>query len=159
MTTTAGCAWTASSNASWLSITSGASGSGNGSVGFSVAANTGGARSGTLTVAGQTFTVNQAAQPLQCSYSISPSSQRIDLSGGVGSVNVTTTAGCSWTASSNATWIIITGGASGTGNGTVTFAVATSTAGDRTGTLTIAGQTATVVQSQSAPLTFAPLRQ
>jgi hypothetical protein len=158
VTTTAGCAWTASSNASWLSITSGASGTGNGSVGFSVAANTGAARSGTLTVAGQTFTVNQAAPPLSCSYSISPSSQRIDLSGGVGSVNVTTTAGCAWSASSNATWIVITGGASGTGNGTVTFAVATSTTGDRTGTLTIAGQTATVVQSQSAPLTFAPLR-
>jgi all-beta uncharacterized protein/BACON domain-containing protein len=159
VTTTAGCAWTASSNASWLSITSGASGNGNGSVGFSVAANTGAARSGTLTVAGQTFTVNQAAPALSCSYSISPSSQRIDLSGGVGSVNVTTTAGCAWSASSNATWIIITGGASGTGSGTVTFAVATSTTGDRTGTLTIAGQTATVVQSQSAPLTFAPLRQ
>jgi all-beta uncharacterized protein/BACON domain-containing protein len=161
VTTTAGCAWTASSNASWLSITSGASGNGNGSVGFSVAANTGGARSGTLTIAGQTFTVNQAAPPPSCNYSISPLSQRIDLTGGVGSVNVTAPAGCAWTASSNATWIVITGGASGTGNGTVTFAVSTSTTGNRTGTLTIAGQTATVVQSQSplSPLSFAPLRQ
>src|SRR5205085_2296676 len=55
-----GCAWTASSGASWVTITSGASGSGNGTVGYSVAANTGAARSATLTIATKTFTVNQA---------------------------------------------------------------------------------------------------
>lgn len=55
-----GCAWTATSGAAWLTITSGASGSGNGTVGYSVAANTGAARSGTMTIAGRTFTVNQA---------------------------------------------------------------------------------------------------
>ena len=55
-------AWTASSNNSFLTITSGASGTGNGTVGYSVAANaTGSARTGTLTIAGQTFTVTQAA--------------------------------------------------------------------------------------------------
>ena len=41
----------------------GGSGSGNGSAGFSVAADTGAARSGTITVAGQTFTVSQDATP------------------------------------------------------------------------------------------------
>jgi len=63
VTVGAGCAWTATSNdPTWLSITSGSSGSGNGSVGYSVAANgTATPRTGTLTVAGQTFTVSQAA--------------------------------------------------------------------------------------------------
>src|SRR5205085_336059 len=42
-------------------ITSGGSGSGNGTVGYSVAANSGAARTGTLTIATKTFTVNQAA--------------------------------------------------------------------------------------------------
>lgn len=57
-----GCPWTAASNNSWLSISSGSSGSGNGSVGYSVAANSGSSsRSGSLTIAGKTFTVNQAA--------------------------------------------------------------------------------------------------
>ena len=55
------CAWTAASNDAWIQVTSGASGTGNGSVGFSVTANSGAARSGTITAAGQTFTVNQAA--------------------------------------------------------------------------------------------------
>jgi hypothetical protein len=61
VTTQAGCAWTAASTVSWITINSGSSGSGNGSVGFSVTANTSAARTGTITVAGQTFTVNQAA--------------------------------------------------------------------------------------------------
>ncbi|HWN08430.1 MAG TPA: M36 family metallopeptidase [Pyrinomonadaceae bacterium] len=56
-----GCAWTAVSNASFITVTSGSSGSGNGSVGYSVAANSGSAsRNGTMTIAGQTFTVTQA---------------------------------------------------------------------------------------------------
>lgn len=61
VTTQVGCAYTAVSNNSFITINSGASGSGNGTVSFTVAANSGAARSGTITVAGQTFTVNQAA--------------------------------------------------------------------------------------------------
>ena len=56
------CAWTAvSNNTSWITITSGASGTGAGTVNYSVAANTGAARTGTITVAGQTFSISQAA--------------------------------------------------------------------------------------------------
>jgi Zn-dependent metalloprotease len=61
VTAGAGCAWTAVSNATFITITSGSSGSGNGSVSYSVAANTATtSRSGTMTIAGQTFTVTQA---------------------------------------------------------------------------------------------------
>ncbi len=57
-----GCAWTASSNVGWLTITAGANGNGNGTVNYAVAANNGTSdRNGTLTIAGQTFTVAQAA--------------------------------------------------------------------------------------------------
>ncbi len=61
VTTQAGCAYTAVSNNSFITINSGASGSGNGTVVFTVAANSGAARTGTITVGGRTFTVNQAA--------------------------------------------------------------------------------------------------
>jgi Zn-dependent metalloprotease len=61
VTAGAGCAWTAVSNAAFITVTSGASGSGNGTVNYSVASNTGASsRTGTLTIAGQTFTVTQA---------------------------------------------------------------------------------------------------
>ena len=59
VTTISGCTWTATSNASWLTITSGASGTGSGDVTYSVAANSGGVRTGTLTIADQTLTVTQ----------------------------------------------------------------------------------------------------
>ena len=54
-----GCAWTAVSNDNWITVTSGAAGSGNGSVGYSVAANASGARVGSITIAGNSFIVNQ----------------------------------------------------------------------------------------------------
>ncbi len=157
VTTTTGCAWTATSNATWLTITSGASGTGSGSVTISAAANTDVARSGTLTIAGQTFTVNQAAFVAPCTFSISPTSQSVPVTGGSGTVTVTTTTGCAWTATSNATWLTITSGASGTGSGSVAFSAAVNTDGARSGTLTIAGQTFTVNQAAVVgPLTLQP---
>jgi len=147
VTATSGCTWTATSGATWITVTSGASGTGNGSVGYSVAANTGTARSGTITIAGQTFTINQAAVAPACTYSIAPTSQSFTALGGAGTVAVTTTSACAWTASSNATWLTITSGATGTGNGSVGFSVAVNIAGARSGTLTIAGQTFTVTQA------------
>jgi hypothetical protein len=59
-----GCTWTASSSVSWLTITSSSSGTGSSTVSYSIAANTGVARSGRLTIGGQTFTINQAAGSL-----------------------------------------------------------------------------------------------
>ena len=83
-----------------------------------------------------------------CSFAISPTSASLGANGGTGSVNVTTSAGCAWTATSNASWISITSGASGTGNGMVNYSVAANTGTtSRTGTLTIAGQTFTVMQA------------
>jgi subtilisin-like proprotein convertase family protein len=57
------CAWTATSNQSWLTVSAGStSGSGSASIAFSRTANTGSAsRTATITVAGQTLVVTQAA--------------------------------------------------------------------------------------------------
>ncbi|GEM_PF-409650 len=147
VTTTTGCAWTAVSNAGFITITGGASGVGSGAVSFTVAPNTSSsARTGTMTIAGHTFTVNQAASA--CIYSISPGNKVFGRSGGSGTVNVTTTAGCNWTAVSNASWITVTTGASGSGSGMVSYTVSVNTTGSpRTGTVTIAGKVFTIKQS------------
>ena len=142
--------WAAVSNDSWIHVTAGASGSGNGSVGYSVDVNTSTSpRSGTITIAGKTFTVNQGAAPV-CTYSIAPSSATFARTGGTGTVAVTVATGCAWTAVSNVPWITVTGGASGSGNGTVTYSVGPygGPPKNRTGTLTIAGKTFTVKQSK-----------
>ncbi len=59
VTAAAGIPWVAWSNTSWITITNGSSGTGSGSVSFSAQANTGPARTGTVVIAGQTFTVEQ----------------------------------------------------------------------------------------------------
>jgi hypothetical protein len=60
--TSIGCVWSATSSASWIIVVSGASGTGTGVVVFQVAFNaTGQARTASLSIAGQTFTVNQTA--------------------------------------------------------------------------------------------------
>ena len=56
-----GCNWESLSNDSWISITGANSGSGNGTLAYTVAQNTGPQRQGTITAAGKTFTVTQSA--------------------------------------------------------------------------------------------------
>lgn len=135
--TTNGCAWTAKSNTPWLTIVKGTSGTHSDVVTYSATPNTGVARSGTLTIAGQTVTVTQRA-PL-CIYSIAPSSLDVGARGGSGSTNLTTTPGCAWTSVSNVSWITLTSGFSGNGNGTVEFTVAANTGAARIGSFTAAG--------------------
>lgn len=141
-----GCSWQASSSANWIAITSGNSGSGNGAVNYTVVANSStSSRSGTISIAGRTFTVSQSGT--SCTYSISPTSQSFSASGGTGSVSVTAPGGCSWTASSIASWISITSGSTGTGNGAVSYSVQGNGSSSRSATISIAGRTFTVSQA------------
>ncbi len=148
-----GCSWTASSNVAWIVILSDASGSGNGKVYFSVSSNgSTNLRTGTLTVAGQNFTVTQAGSPVGCSFTITPTRQSFGTIGGSNTVSVTASStGCSWVAISNVPWIIINSGASGGGNGSVGYTVAANAGtASRTGTVSLAEQTLTVTQTGTA---------
>ncbi len=151
--TAAGCAWTAVSQAGWITVTSGSSGSGNGTVGFTAAANAGAARSGTILIAGQTVSVTQPAATT-CSYNVTPTTRAVPPGGGSSTFSVATTAGCAWTAASQAGWITVTSGSSGSGNGTVGFTAAANTGPARSGTLLIAGQQRTVTQASGGTCTF-----
>ena len=152
----AGCAWTATSQASWLTITSGANGSGNGTVTVNAAAASGPSRSGTLIVAGRTISVTQGQG---CTFALAPSSQNVSNAGGTASVGVTAPDNCAWTAASNATWISIASGSTGSGNGTVQLVVASNADADRIGTVTIAGQTFTIVQGAGCTYSLSPSSQ
>ncbi|WP_225931529.1 BACON domain-containing protein [Leptolyngbya sp. 7M] len=154
LTTPAGCTWTATSNAPWVTITGGSSGSGNGTISYSVQANNGPARSATITAGGQTFTINQASG---CTYSLDATSQNFSANGGFGIFTVTTSnSACSWTATNNASWITFIGSPSGTGTGTVSYAVQTNPGQARSSTITVGGQTLIVNQSGAAPQNRAP---
>jgi hypothetical protein len=82
-----------------------------------------------------------------CTYGLSAGPLRSTRTGYVGTLAVTAGSGCAWTAKSNVTWIIVTSGASGSGNGTVSYTVASNTSGvSRTGTLTVAGYSVAITE-------------
>ncbi len=144
------CSWTATSNVSWISIAYGANSIGSGNVTFNVFANQSqNPRSGTLTIAGQTFTVNQSG--VSCSYQVGTSVQQFPGSGGLSSTLVSTQTGCPWNASAAVSWITINSGASGNGSGGVYFSVAANPdPALRSGTIQIADQAVTINQSGAA---------
>ncbi len=145
--TLSGCGWTAASNDSWITISRINHDSGNGGLTYVVAPNGGPARTGTLTVAGQTVAIEQVTTA--CSYDVLPDSQSFGSAGGSGNIGITTLNGCPWTATTDVDWITL-GVANGGGNGsaTVTYWVnGNETLETRTATITIAGHVTTVTQA------------
>ena len=61
VTTQLGCEWQAVESLSWVTFSGGNSGTGSGTVSYTVQPNLAGARSGNISIAGATLTVNQAA--------------------------------------------------------------------------------------------------
>lgn len=145
----ADCAWMASATVPWVAVYATSAvqqpyGLGSGHFGYSVQANTSGAqRVGTIVGGGGTFTITQSA----CSFTVSPTSAQVLSSGATGTISVTTSCTDTWTATSNASFITLSGPTSGTGNGTVTVTVAVNAGSARSGTVTIGGQTVTITQS------------
>lgn len=83
-----------------------------------------------------------------CSYSISPPSASLPAIEGSGSFTVTTAAGCAWSATSSDGWLTVVGGSTGSGSGTVFFAVAPNFAPlPRTATISVQTQGFAVTQA------------
>src|ERR1035438_9375960 len=149
-----GGSWTAVvSDPSWMSVAP-TSGTTAGSVTATYLANTGPARSGTVTIAGLSIPINQAAATL-CTFSASPTSvATIAASGGSTTFTVSASpigcSGGSWAASvSDPSWMSVAP-TSGTSAGSVTATYLANTGtSSRSGTVTIAGQSITV--NQGAP--------
>jgi len=93
------------------------------------------------------YTLSLTAPAGGCTYAINATSQPFPAGGGTGLVNISTSAGCAWTAMSNMSWVKITAGSSGSGPSIVNYTVAANTAAARAGTMIIAGLTFTVSQA------------
>jgi hypothetical protein len=90
-----------------------------------------------------------------CTYSISPPTQSFTASAGTGTVSVTTQSTCPWAAASGASWMTITSGSNGTGNGTVRYSISANTSpSSRTASSTMAGKIFTVTQAGTSGSTF-----
>jgi hypothetical protein len=146
----AGCQWTALSDQAWLKVVTGTSGNGVGDVQYQAARNTGASvRTGHITVNGTVFTVQQAA----CSYAVDPTSQSFEAKGGSGSIDVRTLGACTWSAETDASWIDITSGGTGSGDGRVAYSVKANTnIVVRRATISVAGQAFTVTQQAESSI-------
>ncbi len=137
VTAGSGCIWGATTNTSWLHIDFGQTGSGSGSVGWHADTNTvATARTGSLSVAGQSVSVTQAAQT--CSYTLNPQTMNFPVGGGSGTLQVQTT--CAWQPGGSASWIQFpAGNPPVTGTGSVNYIVtANACATGRGGSITVA---------------------
>jgi Tol biopolymer transport system component len=144
-----GCPWTATSNATWLTVSDGI---GPGSVRYTVTENnTPYERLATLTVLDVLITVVQQPAPptIACTYNIVPPSATIGFEEVFVYRQFTVIPShpsCAWSAHSKESWMAPAGRANGDGVGNVTFAAAPSFAGNRAGMLDIAGQAVTIYQ-------------
>ncbi len=143
-----GCSYTTTPGPSWITITSGGSGSGPGTLAYSVSPNsTTASRTGSFSVEGQLFTVVQ--QGLACSLTVDTSGLGTPYAstGGAGIIAITTNGpSCAWTASSGSNFVTLSN-TSGTGSGSVgVTASSNSLSTSRTATLTVGGQTVSVTQ-------------
>jgi hypothetical protein len=90
--------------------------------------------------------------PGGCSYSVSPPSNQLGAEGGTGQFAVNTSATCDWTAISSASWVTVTGSASGTGAGAVSYTVAPYEGTTlRTASVSVEGKKHTVRQEPPTP--------
>jgi hypothetical protein len=145
------CAWSASSAASWITV-SPTVGTGNAMVTVAAGANAGAARTGTATVGGPGFTVMQSAAP--CSIALSSASMTAAAAGASAVVGVNANlATCGWTASSGASWLTVNT-QSGTGSGNVMVTAQPNAGAARVAIVTIGGLAYTVSQAAATVCGF-----
>ena len=113
---------------------------------------------GELYVVGLSGIVSRIATVQVCDYALTPATAAFPRDGGAASVAVSVAPGCPWTATRGAPWITLTSGATGNGDGVVTYVVApyTGKAKKRSATIAVAGSAVTVTQTKERPLVTRP---
>jgi hypothetical protein len=161
ITTQQGCTWTASPGASWITMTSGQSGSGSGVISFTVSDNWDAPRQAVVMVRWPTVTAGQNLQVLQagCRYAVSTTNISLVAAGGSGRFDViqqsdpSTCGGplqnaCLWTAQSDVAWITVTTTMPQVGDNPVTFTVSANPGtAPRTGRITVRDKVVEITQN------------
>lgn len=112
--------WTASTAASWITITPRTNGTAGESCIYVVSANfSADTRQGVIAIGGNNHTVTQTGYDA----TLTPQSATYGIAGGTGSIAVATAAGVSWSAASTTSWITVHT-TNGIANGTVLYSVA-----------------------------------
>jgi hypothetical protein len=144
LSTSRDCTWSVSVGSPWLSVTP-ASGQGAASLTLAATQNPQGrARSTTIDINDQQFTVTQNGQP--CRFEVAPANIEVEHQGGRVAVRVTTLEGCSWTTQVSQGWMRIVSGSGGDGPATIELAVDSNRGAERSAVLSVATARVTVTQ-------------
>jgi hypothetical protein len=159
--TQASCSWSVSADASWMTITSGSSGSGSADISVAFPANYDAPREGVIMVrwpsptAGQNVRLSQAG----CIYGVTRTAFSFSAAGGSDRFDVVQQSDpmecggpkqdrCSWTAASDVSWISISTPMPKTGDSPVLFTVAANSgSAARVGTIRVRDKTISVTQA------------
>ena len=138
--------WSVTPNNSWISVVDAGNGHGGDLVTIAIAENPSyKARTGTVTIGTETFTVTQQGRPTAAlSFSVSPTASTASVEGANGAIAVTATPDLPWTATSGANWITVYAAtANGAGNGNVVYTASPNpTLSQRMGTVTVTPEAA-----------------
>jgi uncharacterized protein (TIGR03437 family) len=151
------CVWAAGSNTSWITVTPPGTGTLNGAVGYTVAANTClDQRSGSMIVYAGTTSTSQTFSLVQdgslSNLTLAPSGlPAVPSTGADGRITLTTGASCSWVAYSDVSWISISGANSGAGPGGFGYHIIANTSVARTGNIHVGPLLFTVTQQPAPP--------
>ena len=163
VSTASGCGWTAAPAASWLTVISGQSGLGPGTVVFKFSDNYDAARQSNIEVRWPTPTAGQNVRVFQegCTYSTGVDTILVASSGGTYNFDVFASPTnpacggplqdvCVWNAVSSASWVTVTTSMPTNGDQRVYFSVAANGTGkERTATITVRDKTVTIRQMVS----------
>lgn len=135
------------SDPTWITVFSGASGTGNGEIQYIVSPYFGdsGVRTGTITVGDKVIYITQRTYDL----TINPCSTTVTSENGSGEFGVSASIADAWTVVATEPWItIVEGYDAGSGNGTVRFTYTENDTGKmRTGKIIVAGEVYTIQQA------------
>jgi hypothetical protein len=146
------CAWAAAPSASWIVVTAGREGQGDGVISYRINENVDPAtRRGSIAVGEQAVQLAQEAAP--CRFTVEAGKTSASAAGGDLAIDIRTHSLCSWTVTTSASWAAAAP-SSGSGDATVRVRVPPNTGPSRTAELTIAGEQIKV--SQEAPVAAPP---
>lgn len=147
VTTKAECSWVVVNTNNWITIVSGSSGTGTGTVSYVLSANrVEGRRTGQFQINDRTFTITQWGT--NCQSALTPVARTHGEGGDVGSFTISTAGDCEWSALNTNDWITLTSPSFGMGSSNVTYLVQPNPSlTPRVGVITAGEETFTIIQS------------
>lgn len=149
--------WSVTPNNSWISVVDAGNGHGGDLVTIAIAENPSyKARTGTVTIGSETFTVTQQGRPTaMLDFCVSPVNTTASVNGANGMVSVMATPDLPWTATSGVNWITIYAAtANDAGNGNVVYSASPNpTLFERTGIVTVTPESASGMAAKTHTVT------